>query len=208
MAITSEQTIQFNFKLYSFNKMLKLLVLTAFLALVAADEEGPRKLYKYVGEKSEVSSFTDPFNGIDYRLHNSTVPIRYNIWLSTEIHKGEFDFEGRVTIDVQVVENTSNITLHYRQLTIVNVDLLSSTGTTIQANVPTAAKEDVEFLIITPTQPLVAGQTYSVVISYLGTLREDDAGFYRSSYTNAQGQTVWLATTQFESTDARHGFPW
>lgn len=186
---------------------LKLLILITVFAFAASDEE-PRKLYKFDGEKVEVSPFTDPFNGIDYRLHNSTVPIRYDIWLSTEIHKGEFDFEGRVTIEIRVIENTSNITLHYRQLTIVNVDLLSSAGSAIQSNVPTTSHDDVEFLIINPTQELIAGQNYSVVISYLGVLRDDDAGFYRSSYTDDQGQRVWLATTQFESTDARHGFPW
>lgn len=188
--------------------LIKLLVLTAAVAFVTASDEKPRKLYKFDGEQVEITPFTDPFNGIDYRLHNTTVPIHYDIWLSTEIHKGEFDFEGRVTIEIQVIENTSNITLHHRQLTIVSVDLLSSTGMTIQQNVPTASEDDVEFLIISPTQQFVAGQKYSVVINYLGTLRDDNAGFYRSSYINNQGQTIWLATTQFESTNARHAFPW
>lgn len=187
-------------------KIFVLAVTLVTLALADVEIEEPRKLYR--SEKVLKASKTDPFTGKFYRLPNTTIPVHYDISLSTEIHNGTFDFDGRVKIEIRVVENTSNITLHYRQLTIVNVDLLDSAQQLIQRDVPTTFQEDLEFMIITPTQPLIAGQTYVVDINYNGILRNDDAGFYRSSYTNERGEQVWLATTQFESTDARHGFPW
>lgn len=175
--------------------------------LASASIEEPRKLYR-TDELQAIQGLNDPVDGIAYRLPNNTIPLRYDIWLSTDIHSGNFTFEGRVTIQIQAVENTASITLHYRQLTIVNINLLDSTGSTIQTAVPWRPQDNVEFLIITPTAPLVQGQTYSVVISYIGELRNDDAGFYRSSYVDNLGVRKWLATTQFESTDARHAFPW
>ena len=184
---------------------LKIVLLLAAISLVIADSD-PIKLYR--DDREGIIQLTDPVDGKDYRLPNNTIPLHYDIWLSTDIHKAVFDFDGHVTIQIQAVEDTTNITVHYRELTIVNINLLSSIRTLIQSDVPFTLREDVEFLVITPTQPLIQGQLYFVEIDYKGILREDDAGFYRSAYVNAVGGTVWLATTQFESTDARHGFPW
>lgn len=194
---------------------LNFFVLVAVLTLgtfAQSDPLTPKKLYKTKhseeGNDIAVAPYTDPFDGIDYRLPNTTRPISYNIWLSTDIHRGDFTFNGVVTIQIEALENTPEITLHYRELTITNVRLLRDTGGTIQSNVPTTSRDDVEFLIIRPTVPLTQGTIYGIAITYTGVLRNDDAGFYRSSYQNTAGNTVWLATTQFESTDARHAFPW
>jgi aminopeptidase N len=44
-------------------------------------------------------------------------------------------------------------------------------------------------------------------MKYVGYLTDDNAGFYRSSYINENNDTVWLMTSQLESTDARKSFP-
>lgn len=44
-------------------------------------------------------------------------------------------------------------------------------------------------------------------ILYDGILSDKMAGFYRSSYKDAEGNTKYMGVTQFEATDARRAFP-
>lgn len=141
-------------------------------------------------------TFADPINGVEYRLPNHTFPIHYDISLNTNIHAGDFAFTGSVEILFGVIEATSEIILHHRQLTIHRVDLLTGTGNIIEENVIWSYEVAREFLTIPFPNALVVGTEYMVRITYGGTLRTDDAGFYRSSYINLNGDRVWLATTQ------------
>lgn len=188
---------------------LKFLVVIGIATLSSASN-GPKRLFNQQSDEEGqlIIPFTDPFDGVDYRLPNDTKPIHYDIWLSTDIHRGDFAFEGRVSILIEAIANTSEIKLHYRQITITNVRLSRDTGGTIHSSARFELVPLTEFLVIRPTQPLRQNLKYIVEISYSGVLRSDDAGFYRSSYVNPQGETVWLATTQFQATDARHAFPW
>lgn len=188
----------------------KFFILNFLIISIAA--VGPKKVRWEWQEEDEnnlklVKPFADPIDGIDYRLPNNTIPIHYDIWLSTDIHASIFEFDGIVTIKIKALENTSDITVHFRQITIANADLLDENGVLIQANVTFSQDLVRDFLIIRPQNLLIINQTYHVRISYNGTLRNDDAGFYRGSYID-NGVTKWHATTQFESTDARHAFPW
>lgn len=188
----------------------KILTLLAVVASAIGDDQGPRKLYRKEGDElfSAISAFSDPFDGVAYRLPNNTKPVYYDIKLETAIHEGNFTFTGYVDIQINVIEETDVITLHYRQLTISDVQLWDEDTMTSPAYDYFTTREDQEFLVINLSETLKPGETYHVVIDYVGTLRNDDAGFYRSSYFNEAGKEVWLATTQFESTDARHAFPW
>lgn len=171
---------------------------------------GPKKIRFELEEEKNVAvkPHADPIDGIEYRLPNNTMPIHYDIFLSTEVHIPFFAFDGVVTIRLKTLENTTDITVHFRQLVILNVDLLDANGITIQTNVNFLQNDVKEFLIIRPQNLLIVDQVYHVKIGYLGTLRDDDAGFYRGSYVDNNGVRKWHATTQFESTDARHAFPW
>lgn len=51
------------------------------------------------------------------------------------------------------------------------------------------------------------GSKAQVEMKFTGTLNDKMAGFYRSTYKNADGSEAVLATTQMEATDARRAFP-
>ena len=54
---------------------------------------------------------------------------------------------------------------------------------------------------------LASLKEFSVEIHYQGVLNNQMAGFYRSNYTDIDGNTKVMASTQFESLDARRCFP-
>jgi aminopeptidase 2 len=54
---------------------------------------------------------------------------------------------------------------------------------------------------------LAKGTTAQLVMKFTGQLNNKMAGFYRSTYKNADGTEGILATSQMEPTDARRAFP-
>lgn len=178
--------------------------------LAAIEGGNPRKIYKPNHENFEdfqISPLVDPYDGISYRLPNDTIGLTYDIFLSTDIHRGEFSFTGNTKILIQVIEKTDRITLQYRQMNIHAVTLLDANNRVVQQNVPWIQNATVEFLIIRPNVPLVVNQQYYVEIFHSGIIRDDGLGWYRSSYLTPGGERRWLSTTQFQATEARHAFP-
>ncbi|KAJ4432389.1 hypothetical protein ANN_21008, partial [Periplaneta americana] len=68
-------------------------------------------------------------------------------------------------------------------------------------------EDEKDKLTLTVEPGLKAGQTYVLDIPFSGELAESLFGFYRSSYKDANDNTVWMATTQFEAPHAREAFP-
>lgn len=156
----------------------------------------------------EVEPPAENFNDRSFRLPNNTEPVSYNIRLTTEIHRGDFGFDGEVTLNIRVLEATDSITLHSRQTIIERIDLFNPNGTLFEGNVPFTYDSVVEFLVIPVNRGLEADQELTIEISYQGFLRAELMGFFRQSYYNPEtDQETWLATTQFQPINARHAFP-
>lgn len=187
-------------------KMWFKLLLAIIFSCCAFGSSDLFKISENVGDS--VAPFIDPLDGINYRLPNDTIPLRYEIWLSTDIDRGYFAFQGRIAITIQALQSTSEITMHFRRLEILNVRLLRGTGGSIQSNVSFYTRPEVEFLIITPAQNLFEGMTYQVIITYNGELNIDKKGLYLASYIDSSNTLIWMAATNFKSTDARQAFPW
>lgn len=133
-----------------------------------------------------------PFNEqrideFSYRLPNHTFPVHYDVHLRTSIHEADFTVTGNVNILVNVIEETDSIVIHSMYNTINSI-ILSSAGITI----PITYESNTVFqqIRILPSITLPANTVYDIFIEFEGVLRNDDAGFYRSSYTNGAGQTV------------------
>lgn len=157
-----------------------------------------------VAAQNDASPFT-------FRLPNNTRPIAYDIHLTTNVHLNEFPFSGQVAITLTATEATRTITLHQRRLTILSARLTrqATPNVPIVMAAPVYVKrtEMLTFTLATAETDLMTGERYVLTIAYDGELRDDNKGFYRSSYVDASGVKRWLATTQFEWTDARHAFP-
>ncbi|CAG8584761.1 4647_t:CDS:10 [Funneliformis caledonium] len=64
-----------------------------------------------------------------------------------------------------------------------------------------------ETVTLTFPQEFPSGTTVSLYIEFTGILNDKMVGFYRSSYKDKSGNTKYMATTQFEATEARRAFP-
>ncbi|KAL7428645.1 hypothetical protein ACHAXM_001361 [Skeletonema potamos] len=137
-------------------------------------------------------------------------PTRYDITLTPDLTN--FTFAGVVTVELQTTANvsTSNIVMHAKELCFSHASYIVKGGTA--ENEKHEAEEiSVNFKSTTVsfgfTNPLPPSSTLLLTISYSGFLNNQMAGFYRSSYTNIHGETKIMASTQFESLDARRAFP-
>lgn len=124
------------------------------------------------------------------------------------MHSGERAFAGSVRIQLVANEPSNTITLHARQMTITSVTMFA-VGQLNLLNTTTdfTQDSDTDFFEIPLPFTLQLDVFYYLTIDYTGVLRADEAGFYLSVHRDPQGNEKYVATTQFESTDARHAFP-
>jgi aminopeptidase N len=174
-----------------FRLLTSILLCCAFIAVSINGQSQRPKLYKDFDPATESDRFNNENKqGISYRLPNDTLPIRYDIALTTRVDENNFAFTGRVAIQLRALQSTNKITIHSKQLNIVTVELRSVSGFVVPIMAP-VLDPVTEFLTIqTAIGMLALTQVYILEISYSGMLRTDDQGFYRSSYLNAQGETV------------------
>ncbi|XP_039289965.1 aminopeptidase N isoform X2 [Nilaparvata lugens] len=144
----------------------------------------------------------------DVRLPRSVLPHSYEIKLVPFIWEGNFTFAGQVDIVVNVTQPTRSITLHVNDIEVHEATLsLISEDLESPIRVTEVRNDSVkQFLVVSLGEELKPEQQYKLSIRYTGQLNDILQGFYRSSYT-VNNTKRWIATTQFQSTDARRAFP-
>jgi aminopeptidase N len=144
------------------------------------------------------------------RLSKSVVPQKYVIFITPFIEKDNFTIKGHVEIDILFKKkNVRSITLHSQDLKIVD-NTVKVTGSNKENFEITGFgfEEATHFLTIYLSRELPTDSTIKLSIDYLGELKEDLMGFYRSSYFNEEtNSTEYLVTTQFEAVGARKALP-
>ncbi len=138
----------------------------------------------------------------DYRLPRTVVPSHYELALTPDLARATFG--GHVVIDVEVLEPGSEVVLTPAELTLHSCVLSNDGGRRIEAT--TETDEDAERTTLSLASTLDPGP-WKLEISFDGILNDDLRGFYRSIYTDPDGNEKTIATTQFEATDARRAFP-
>ena len=143
----------------------------------------------------------------DVRLPTHLNPVSYDIYALPFLIPDNWTIAGLVGINLEVTEESDNITMHISDILIHESEVRVSFGESELEIAGHGYDEERQFYIIYLGERLQAGATITVGISYTGNLNPDLVGFYRSSYTDSTGEVHWLATTQFETTEARRAFP-
>jgi puromycin-sensitive aminopeptidase len=91
------------------------------------------------------------------------------------------------------------------ELEVTKAWVVSDDGASIEAE-GIDLDDETERLTLRFGSPLVAG-TWALHTEFTGILNDKLHGFYRSTFTDTDGVDQIIATTQFESTDARRAFP-
>ena len=130
-----------------------------------------------------------------YRLPRSVVPHRYTLALEPTLASATF--VGHVIIDANVNEAVTQIVLNAADLEISDVKVAG-------VEVPFTLHAATERLVIDVAHE--AG-TAAIEITFAGALNDKLRGWYRSSYTDADGNEQVIAASQMQATDCRRAFP-
>ncbi len=134
------------------------------------------------------------------RLPVHISPKYYQIILRPNLEN--FTFTGEEIIDLKIDQKTKEITLHANELEIISAIIL---GSEKEIAVDKIILDKLKETVTLKFSQNIVGQK-KLKINFTGILNDKMRGFYRSKFM-LDGQDVYLATTQFESTDARKAFP-
>ncbi|TKA56352.1 hypothetical protein B0A49_12473 [Cryomyces minteri] len=137
-------------------------------------------------------------------LPKNVKPIHYDLTLEPDLEK--FGYEGTVVIELDIVEDTTSISLNTLDLNIHSTKV-SSGSKLITSSPDVSYNKDTQTTTVSFNETIPAGSKATLTQTFSGTLNDNMAGFYRSSYKGDDGSTRYLATTQMEPTDARRAFP-
>lgn len=188
--------------------------LIAFVKLISAQSDDAIEdlQAEYKGFDDEIikspQNIVTTDEGLTYRLPNNTRPVRYDLWIKTDVEKENFTFYGHVKITIKAIEETNFVTLQYRETNFDSVELVEG-QTRTSLNFTKELPLEYEFLRIDLPRSMAINETFDIEIFYHGELHwAYENGFYKANYTDTEsGNLIWYATTKFEPHHARHLFP-
>jgi len=132
----------------------------------------------------------EPFPWNNIRLPDSIVPIKYELFMWPNLTV--FQFDGNVSILLDVKKSTDFILFHSKELTVRScaVTKVSPSSTHGEAIRVVRMLEYIrnEQIYLQLESDLMAGEKYLLLIKFNGTLTDSLAGFYRSSYDTKSGE--------------------
>ena len=132
-----------------------------------------------------------------YRLPKIAFPSRYDITLRPDLDTATFS--GTETIRVTVGEPADEIILN-----AIEIDI--EEATLGDRSLSTSHDPETERIRLSDGAQIPPGE-HTLSLRFSGILNDKLHGFYRSTFTDADGRDHVVATTQFEATDARRAFP-
>ncbi len=127
------------------------------------------------------------------------IPMNYDITFEPDLKK--FIFRGKEKISLHIRKPVNKLALNILELKITYC-ILTTKGRILKPKLSLDKKKE-ELVLKFPEK--ISGNA-ELFINFEGLLTDKLAGFYRSKYTH-KGKIKYLATSQFEATDARRAFP-
>ena len=137
-----------------------------------------------------------------YRLPTTVAPVHYELVIAPDLEASTF--EGTAAITLTVHEPVREVVLNAAELEIHSAVLTDAAGERQEAAV--TLDEELERATLALGAPLATGEG-NLTLTFTGCINDRLRGFYRSTYTDGDGNERVIATTQFESADARRAFP-
>ncbi|MDO1530242.1 M1 family metallopeptidase [Fulvimonas sp. R45] len=137
------------------------------------------------------------------QLPRSVRPTHYDV--SIVPHADKLDFDGKVTVDVEVLKPTTSITLNALGMTFSAVTLAPAAGKGGTATAKVTLDEKAQTATFTFAKAIAPGR-YRLAMDYVGTIGTQANGLFAIDYPTDAGQKRALYT-QFENSDARRFIP-
>ncbi|KAM6954495.1 endoplasmic reticulum aminopeptidase 1b [Aplochiton taeniatus] len=182
--------------------MTPILPLFLFLVQVTFDLSHGAQLPGHDGKPRPLATNGQPFPWDRMRLPETVSPVHYDLFLHPNLTS--LDFSGTVRIRLEVHQDTSIIVLHSKDLEVSSALLLAPEGARPLQMLEYPAHHQLALLSDTP---LTTGRRYELQLQFAANLSDSFHGFYKSSYRTSSGEVRMVASTQFEATSARAGFP-
>jgi len=138
-------------------------------------------------------------------LSSALEPQQYDLTLEPDVERSVFDGVVKITCDVRTKTNV--VELHARDLLLGSATFTPSearNGPRVASEIIVKARETRVVFRFEEALPIGRGV---LEMNFHGTLNDQMHGFYRSEYLDSKGNKRHMATTQFESIDARRCFP-
>lgn len=166
--------------------------------------------------KMENKSFDKSVINDNNRLFTTIKPVHYEIIIKPNMKN--FTFKGKVSISIDFSNFINSnfdvgkkFAIHSKNLDITKVMLKKTNENMIDLNYTINEINEILIIDLDNINNLNGlNNLETIVINYTGKLNDDLRGFYKSSYITKNNNIIennWIATTQFESTDARRAFP-
>ncbi|PPU27111.1 M1 family metallopeptidase [Xanthomonas arboricola] len=140
-------------------------------------------------------------SSITTQLPRTAKPTHYAVEITP--HADKMTFDGKVAIDISVLQATDRIVLQAANLSLTRGTLTQKGGKPQAATVSTDAEAQTATFAF--AKPLAVGE-YVLSIDYSGVINTQANGLFALDYTTAQGARRALFT-QFENSDARRFIP-
>jgi len=140
-------------------------------------------------------------NNKSVHLEKHIIPSHYKLALHPDILAGAFS--GKEIIEIKINKEINKITLHSKDIDIETVKYISGKVEQFAKNITYDVRKETATFIF--KNKIKKGQG-NLSIIFSGILNDNLRGFYKSKYV-LNGVEKYIATTQFEATDARRCFP-